>query len=142
MARQVLSLDELAEGGVGRLLFKYSWPSLVAMTLNALYCVVDRAFIGHGCGVDAMAGMQLAMPVMMFFGAFGVFIGAGHSSILSIKLGEGDMLSCEKILGELVAFKLLFFLVLPPLVFFNLDAVLGLCGAVESIESHRHERRP
>ncbi len=129
MARQVLSLDELAEGGVGRLLFKYSWPSLVAMTLNALYCVVDRAFIGHGCGVDAMAGMQLAMPVMMFFGAFGVFIGAGHSSILSIKLGEGDMLSCEKILGELVAFKLLFFLVLPPLVFFNLDAVLGLCGA-------------
>ena len=41
------------------------------MTLNALYAVVDRAFIGHGCGADAMAGLTLAMPLMMLFAAFG-----------------------------------------------------------------------
>jgi len=99
------------------------------MTLNALYAVVDRVFIGHGCGVDAMAGLQLAMPVMMLFGAFGVFIGAGHAAVLSIKLGEGDRDACERIVGELVAFKLAFFFVLPPLVFFNLDTVLAWCGA-------------
>ena len=129
MKRQAANLDELATGRLGRLLVGYSWPALVAMTLNALYAVVDRVFIGHGCGVDVMAGLQLAMPVMMLFGAFGVFIGAGHSAILSIKLGEGDGDACEKLLGELVAFKLAFFLVLPPLVFFNLDTVLGWCGA-------------
>ena len=129
MKRQSANLDELATGRLGRLLVGYSWPALVAMTLNALYAVVDRVFIGHGCGVDVMAGLQLAMPVMMLFGAFGVFIGAGHSAILSIKLGEGDDDACEKLLGELVAFKLAFFLVLPPLVFFNLDTVLGWCGA-------------
>ena len=129
MKRQTANLDELATGRLGRLLVGYSWPALVAMTLNALYAVVDRMFIGHGCGVDVMAGLQLAMPVMMLFGAFGVFVGAGHSAILSIKLGEGDGTACEKLLGELVAFKLAFFLVLPPLVFFNLDTVLGWCGA-------------
>jgi len=129
MNRRATNLDELATGRLGRLLVGYSWPALVAMTLNALYAVVDRVFIGQGCGVDVMAGLQLAMPVMMLFGAFGVFVGAGHSSILSIKLGEGDSDACEKLLGELVAFKLAFFLVLPPLVFFNLDTVLGWCGA-------------
>ena len=129
MKRQKANLDELATGRLGRLLVGYSWPALVAMTLNALYAVVDRMFIGHGCGVDVMAGLQLAMPVMMLFGAFGVFVGAGHSAILSIKLGEGDGTACEKLLGELVAFKFAFFLVLPPLVFFNLDTVLGWCGA-------------
>ena len=122
-------IKNLASGGLGRLLVSYSWPALVAMTLNALYAVVDRMFIGHGCGVDAMAGLQLSMPVMMLFGAFGVFVGAGHSAVLSIKLGEGDFNTCEKLLGELVAFKLAFFLVLPPLVFFNLDTVLAWCGA-------------
>lgn len=101
------------------------------MTLNALYAVVDRVFIGQGCGVDAMAGLQLAMPVMMLFGAFGVFIGAGHAAVLSIKLGEGDVAACEKIVGQLVAFKLAFFFVLPPLVFFNLDTVLAWCGAAK-----------
>jgi len=123
------NIEELATGHTGKLLLKYSWPALVAMTLNALYAVVDRVFIGQGCGMDAMAGLQLAMPVMMLFGAFGVFIGAGHAAVLSIKLGEGDRTACEKIVGQLVAFKLAFFFILPPLVFFNLDTVLAWCGA-------------
>ena len=124
-------MKELAEGPLGRLLFAYSWPALVSMSLNALYAVVDRFFIGQGCGADAMAGLTLAMPVMMAFGAFGVFIGAGHSAVLSIRLGAGDRVAAEKVLGQLIAFKLLFFLVLPPLVFFNLDTVLGWCGAAK-----------
>ena len=125
------SMMELATGRLDRLLFKYSWPALVAMSLNALYSVVDRFYIGQGCGEAAMAALTLAMPVMMLFGAFGVFIGAGHSAVLSIKLGEGDKSTCERIMGELVSLKLIFFFILPPLVFFNLDTVLGWCGGRE-----------
>ena len=121
-------LVELAEGRLGRLLLKYSWPSLVAMSLNALYAVVDRFYIGQGCGEAAMAGLQLAMPVMMLFTAFGVFIGLGHATLLSIRLGARDHVGCERIVGELVAFKVLFSLVFPPLVFFNVDTVLDWCG--------------
>ena len=128
MPGQVAGLEELARGSLGRLLLKYSWPSLVAMTLNALYAVVDRFYIGQGCGEAAMAGLTLTFPVMMLFGAFGVFVGAGHGSVLSIKLGEGDFAACERLVGELVAVKLLFFFVLPPLVFLNVDAVLDWCG--------------
>jgi len=57
-----------------------------------------------------------------------VFVGAGHSAVLSIRLGEGDRVACEKLLGQLIAIKLLFFFILPPLLFFNLDTVLGWCG--------------
>ena len=123
-----LRTEKLATGKIGRLIVEYSWPALVAMSLNALYAVVDRFYIGRGCGEAAMAGLTLAFPVMMLFGAFGVFVGAGHAALLSIKLGEKDRVACEKLLGELVALKFLFFLVLPPLVFFNLDTVLGWCG--------------
>ena len=121
-------VDELAHGSVWRLLVRYSWPALVAMSLNALYAVVDRIYIGQGCGEAAMAGLQLALPAMMFFTACGVFIGIGHATLLSIRLGEGNRVACEKILGELVALKVLFSLVLPPLVFLNVDTVLGWCG--------------
>ena len=98
------------------------------MSLNALYAIIDRVYVGHGCGQDAMAGITLAFPIMMLFGAFGVFVGAGHAALLSIKLGEGDRTACEKILGELVAFKLAFFCVLPPLVFLFLDPILRATG--------------
>ena len=79
--RSSARLKELAEAPLGRLLFKYSWPALVAMTLNALYSVVDRFWIGRGAGEDAMAALTLSIPIMMVFGAFGVWIGAGHSAV-------------------------------------------------------------
>ena len=125
------NLRDLAEGRLGRLLLKYSWPALVAMSLNALYAVVDRFYIGQGCGEAAMAGLTLTFPVMMLFGAFGVFVGAGHASVLSIKLGENDFGACERIVGELIALKLLFFFILPPLVYFNVDTVLNWCGGAK-----------
>ena len=125
------NLEELASGKLGRLLLKYSWPALVAMSLNALYAVVDRFYIGQGCGEAAMAGLTLTFPVMMLFGAFGVFVGAGHASVLSIKLGENDFGACERIVGELIALKLLFFFFLPPLVYFNVDTVLNWCGGAK-----------
>ncbi len=121
-------LKDLAEAPLGCLLLRYSWPALVSMTLNALYTIVDRVYIGQGCGQDAMAGLTLAFPVMMVFGAFGVFVGAGHAALISLKLGAGDRTACEKILGELVAFKLAFFFVLPPLVFAFLDPILRATG--------------
>ena len=125
------NLEELASGKLGRLLLKYSWPALVAMSLNALYAVVDRFYIGQGCGEAAMAGLTLTFPVMMLFGAFGVFVGAGHGYVLSIKLGENDFGTCERIVGELIALKLLFFFILPPLVYFNVDTVLNWCGGAK-----------
>lgn len=125
------NLEELARGHLGRLLLKYSWPALIAMSLNALYAVVDRFYIGQGCGEVAMAGLTLTFPVMMLFGAFGVFVGAGHASVLSIKLGENDFVACEKLLGELIAIKLLFFFILPPLIYFNVDTVLNWCGGAK-----------
>lgn len=128
---QQSNLRELASEGIGRLLLKYSWPALVAMTLNALYAVVDRVFIGHGCGVDAMAGLQLAMPVTMFLTSFGPLVGVGHATLLSIKLGADDRVACEKILGETIALKVLSFAILIPLVYVFLDPILDWCGAAQ-----------
>ena len=130
-------LKELGSENPVKLLFKYSWPALVAMTLNSLYTVVDRAFIGLGCVVDATAALTLSMPIAMLFTAFGVFVGVGHAAVISIKLGEGDRVACEKLLGQLVLLKILFFFVIPPLIYFNLDAVLDLCGASGVSEAAR-----
>ena len=134
-------IAEMAKGSLGRLLFRYAWPALLAMSLNALYAVVDRAFIGHGCGVDAMAGVQLAMPVVMFLTAFGPLIGVGHSALLSIKLGLGDKTSCEKLVGETIALKVALYAVLIPLLYLFLDEILSLCGADEVTSAARAEAR-
>ena len=120
-------LQELATGRILPMLLKFAWPALVTMSLHVLYNIVDRAYIGQGCGNAAIAGLSMTAPIAFALGAVGVLIGAGTASVLSIKLGEKDMDGAERTVGQLVAMKVLFGLVVPPLVyFFALDPILRL----------------
>ena len=83
-------LRELGSGRILPLLWRFAWPSFVTMGLNMLYNVVDRVYIGHGCGTDAIAGLTMTFPIMMVMGAFGPLIGVGSGTVISISLGEGD----------------------------------------------------
>ena len=111
-------LEALGAGRIFPLILRYAWPAVVSMTLNQLYNVIDRVYIGHGCGRDAIAGLALSFPIMGALGAIGVLIGMGASTILSISLGAGKRDDAERALGQCVAMKVLFGLVFPPLMFF------------------------
>ena len=120
-----MQLNELGTGPVIPLICRFAWPSLVTMCLHVLYNIVDRVYIGQGCGTDAIAGLSLTAPVAMALGAVGVLVGAGTSSVLSIKLGERDEVGAERTLGQLVAMKLLFGILFPPFLFFvGIDPML------------------
>ena len=117
-------LRELGGGRILPLLWKFAWPALVTMTLNTLYNVIDRVYIGHGCGSDAIAGLTLTFPVMMVMGAFGPLIGGGSGTIISISLGERNLLRAERALGQCVALKLLLGATVAPALFLLLDPIL------------------
>ncbi|MBR1836573.1 MAG: MATE family efflux transporter [Kiritimatiellae bacterium] len=117
-------LRELSGGRLLPLLWGYAWPALVTMSLNMLYNVVDRVYIGHGCGAEAIAGLALTFPVMMVLGAFGPLIGVGSGTVISIALGEGDGVRAERALGQCVALKLLLGVTVAPALFVLLGPIL------------------
>lgn len=120
-------LEMLGGGRILPLIFRYAWPSVVTMVVNQLYNVIDRIYIGQGCGPDAIAGLALTFPVMGALGAIGVLIGMGCSTILSISLGANRMGDAERVLGQCVAMKLLFGLIVPPMMFFfGINPILSL----------------
>ena len=93
-------ITELATGKVGRLLWKYSLPSVVGMTVASLYNVIDRIFIGQNVGHEAIAGLAITFPVMNLSTALGVLIGAGSSARVSMLLGAGRRDEAERTLGS------------------------------------------
>lgn len=93
-------LNELATMGVGRLLWKYSLPSVVGMLVMSLYNVIDRIIIGQVVGSDAIAGLTITFPVMNLSAAIGVLIGAGAAARTSIMLGASNKSLAEKVLGN------------------------------------------
>lgn len=123
-------LTALREGPLVPLLLSFSWPAIVSMSLNMLYNVVDRIYIGQGCGADAIAGLALTFPVMLVVGAVGPLIGVGSSTEISIQLGRKAYHEAERTLGQMVALKLLFGLLAPFVLYFLvLDPAFALMGA-------------
>ena len=91
---------------ISRLLLHYAIPAVIGTMVNALYNIVDRIFIGQGVGALAMAGLTLTFPILLFLQAFGMLVGAGAATRISIYLGRKDNRMAEKVLGN--AFTLTF----------------------------------
>ena len=100
-------LNELDKAPIGKLLFKYSLPSVVGMVVMSVYNIIDRMFIGQGVGPDAIAGLAITFPVMNVSAAFGVLIGGGAGARTSIVLGQGKKRTAEEILGNSLVMTLL-----------------------------------
>ena len=79
----------LGEGSVGKLLINLAVPAIIAQMVNLLYNIVDRIFIGRMAnGEIAMAGIGVAMPIIMIISAFSYLIGSGGAPLTAIKMGE------------------------------------------------------
>ena len=85
---------------IGKLLLFYAIPAVIGTMVNALYNSVDRVFIGQGVGPLAISGLTLTFPILLFLQAFGMLIGAGAATHISICLGRKDTPQAERILGN------------------------------------------
>lgn len=99
----------LATESIGKLIFKYSLPAIIGMMVNGLYNVVDRMFIGNipGVGHLAISGLGVTLPIMTIIMAFGLLIGIGAATNISIKLGENNKDQAEGILGNAISLCIL-----------------------------------
>ncbi len=132
-------LNEFGTAPVGRLLWKYSVPAVVAQVVMAIYNVVDRIFIGQGVGADAIAGLAITFPVMNISAAFGVLIGLGASSRTSIVLGQNRHHFAEQILGNSLVMTLIFGTLYIGLLAIFLDPILRLFGASDTSLPYAHD---
>lgn len=119
---------------ISRLLLHYAIPAVIGTMVNALYNIVDRIFIGQGVGALAMAGLTLTFPILLFLQAFGMLVGAGAATRISIYLGRKDNRMAEKVLGN--AFTLTFLItaltVAPCMIWMN-DLLQAFGGSEQTI---------
>ena len=96
---------------IGKLLMQYAIPAIIAMTASSLYNMVDSIFIGHGVGAMAISGLALTFPLMNLAAAFGSLVGVGAATLISVKLGQKDYDTAQRVLGNV----------------FVLNIIIGIC---------------
>ena len=116
----------LGTDNIGKLLFKYATPAIIAMTSSSLYHLIDSAFVGHGVGGEAIAGMAITMPIMNIGAAFGAMVGIGAGARISLRLGEGNKAAAEKTLCNAVILNVVIGLTIMAVMLTFLDPILLL----------------
>lgn len=71
-----------------KLFFRCAVPSMITMAFGALYQIADGLFVGRFIGEDALAAINLIMPILMMVFAFANMIATGASVRISVLLGE------------------------------------------------------
>ncbi|MDR0710955.1 MAG: MATE family efflux transporter [Prevotellaceae bacterium] len=124
---------------IGKLLAGYALPAIVAMAASSLYNIVDSVFIGHGVGRWAIAGLALTYPLMNLAAAFGSFVGVGASTLVSVKLGQKDYSSANRVLGNVLVLNITIGILFSLLCFPFLDDILYFFGASENTIPHARD---
>ena len=126
------SPKELGTENIGKLLMRYAVPAVIAMTASSLYNIVDRIFIGQGVGPLAISGLAVTFPIMNLSAAFGAMIGAGGSTLISVKLGQRDYDTAQNILGNIVSLNVIIGVIFAILAIAFIDPILYFFGASEN----------
>ena len=132
----------LGTDNIGKLLFNYATPAIIAMASSSLYHLIDSAFVGHGVGGAAIAGMAITMPIMNIGAAFGAMVGVGAGARISLRLGEGNKRAAEKTLCNAVLLNIVIGFTIMVLMLTFLDEILVLfSGGKASTETLEYARQ-
>ncbi len=132
----------LGTDNIGKLLFNYATPAIIAMASSSLYHLIDSAFVGHGVGGAAIAGMAITMPIMNIGSAFGAMVGVGAGARISLRLGEGNKRAAEKTLCNAVILNIIIGFTIMVLMLTFLDEILLLfSGGQASAETIEYARQ-
>lgn len=119
---------------VGKLFLRLSIPAVIAQLVNLLYNLIDRIFIGHikEIGDIALTGVGVCLPLIMIISAVSCLCGMGGAPKAAIKMGQNDLDSASKILGNCTTLTIIFSIFLTIIVLIFKEPLLYLFGASEN----------
>lgn len=122
----------MKEMPVKKLMLQMGVPMILSMALQAVYNIVDSAFVGNmSVGSEAaLNALTLVFPVQMLMVAVGVGTGVGTNALLAMTLGQGNQKKAAKIAGNSLFLGVVIYVVC---------LLFGICGVKTYISSQTVE---
>ena len=94
--------NKMKEMPVNKLMVQMGIPMILSMALQAVYNIVDSAFVGNmKAGSEAaLNALTLVFPVQMLMVAVGIGTGVGTNALLARTLGQGNSKKAAKVAGN------------------------------------------
>lgn len=85
-----MNTNTLTTENISKLFFRYLVPAIMGTMVTSIYVLADTIIIGKGIGIDAMAALNIVLPLFNIFFGNGLLFGVGGSVLMSIARGRGD----------------------------------------------------
>lgn len=117
--------NKMSEMPVGKLMLSMGIPMIISMVLQAVYNIVDSAFVSNMSegGENALNALTLAFPLQILMVSVSIGTGVGANVLVARSLGMKDSERANKAAGNAAFLALVIFL------------VFGLVGAEAYINS-------
>ena len=94
--------NKMKEMPVNKLMVEMGIPMILSMALQAVYNIVDSAFVGNmkEGSEAALNALTLVFPVQMLMVAIGIGTGVGTNALLARTLGQGNNKKAAKVAGN------------------------------------------
>ena len=98
---EVLMNNPMKEAPVNSLMLKMGTPIILSMMMQALYNIVDSAFVSNmgANGEMALNALTLAFPVQVLLIALGIGTGVGMNVVVARSLGQQDYEKASRAAG-------------------------------------------
>lgn len=118
--------EKMATVPVRRLMLSMGIPMIISMVLQAVYNIVDSAFVSNMeiGGEDALNALTLAFPLQILMVAVGIGTGVGANVLIAKSLGQKDSELTNKTAGNAVFLGLAIFLLFLLFGFFGAKAYI------------------
>ena len=133
------SKSPFATEPIGRLIVKFAVSCVISLLVNSLYNIVDQIFIGWGVGYLGNGATNVVFPITIIALALSMMIGDGGAAYLSLKLGEGDVASAKKGVGNAIVMVTAVSILLLVVFLIFIDPILTLFGATEALRPYALE---
>ena len=121
---------------IGRLIAKFAIPCVISLLVNSLYNIVDQIFIGWGVGYLGNGATNIVFPITIVALSLSLMIGDGGAAYLSLKLGEGDIESAKKGVGNAIVMVTMVSILLTAVFLIFINPILDLFGATDVLRPY------
>lgn len=88
---------DFGKESIYKLLIKLSYPSIIAMTINAGNNIIDGIYVGNLIGGNALAITAIFLPIQLVLMALATMAPLGTSAMVSVKLGNNRLKPIDNI---------------------------------------------
>lgn len=122
--------DYLLNEKVSKLLVKFLIPCILSLLISALYNIVDQIFIDNSSvGAIGNTATTLVFPLTCIALAFGLMLGDGCASYMSLQSGMGEKDKIHKAVGTTITISIIISIIFVIISFAFLTPILEFFGA-------------